>query len=189
MIWSAACSLARSAILRTLFDERTIMNSEFTPDNSLQQIAQAFSQEAVEFAAKKLRIDLDYSDASIQLIETILGAYHHCRSEPDGPSEEHVQRYAQIFGSYIGETFRRNHAATWGSTPNDGSKMPSMRSDHTTTVFFPWARAYNRITKGDTEGVTVYYQYLVDDLKGNSLPPPLPTATEKKSLFGRFFGK
>lgn len=61
--------------------------------------------------------------------------------------------------------------------------MPSIRSDRTTTVFFPWMRAYNRITKGDDEGVTACYQYLLDDLGGATPPPHIPaqvTAARKE---------
>ena len=167
------------------------MTMQFTPDPNLQQMAQAFAQEAVDFAEKVVllrpptagrhghvtvgdfRIKLNYSDASIRDVEDILAELHRSLAAAK-PSTEQIERYARNYGSYIGETFRRNHGATWGSTPHEHGKMPSMRSDHSGTVFFPWTRALNRITKGETEGVMAYYQYLLDELKGASQPPKIP---------------
>jgi hypothetical protein len=171
------------------------MSNQFIPDPTLHKMAQAFAQAAVEFAAKHFQLTLDYSDASIQHIEIILDRFHQGLASA-APPQEKIDHYSQTFGSYIGETFRRNHAATWGIIPSGSNKVPSMRSDQTGTVFHPFTRVYKRLTEGDTEDVVVYYRYLLNELKGApQSPPPLPTAPpppplpEKKSFFGRLFGK
>jgi hypothetical protein len=169
------------------------MSIEFTPDPKLQLMAQSFAQDAVAFAEKvklfrppaagrpghvtigDFRIRLDYSDASIRDVEDILAEFN--RELPAAkPEPEQIERFARIYGCYIGETFRRNHGATWGATPHGNGKMPSMRSDRSGTVFFPWMRAYKRITEGDSENVAAYYEYLLEELHGPSQPPPLPKA-------------
>ena len=154
-------------------------------------MAEVFAQDAVAFARKvallrpptadrpgqvtvgDFSIKLDYSDASIRQVEEILAECHRGLVAAN-PSPEQIERYARIFGCYIGETFRRNHRATWGATPSDNGKMPSMRSDCSGTVFYPWMRAHKRITIGESENVMAYYQYLLDELKGAAQPPPLP---------------
>jgi hypothetical protein len=174
------------------------MNNSFTPDPKLQQMAQAFAADAVAFAEKvtltrppsagraghvtagDFKIKLDYSDASIRDVEDILAELHRGLAAAK-PSPEQIERHARIFGCYVGETFRRNHKATWGATQQGPGKMPSMRSDSSGTVFFPWMRAYKRITEGDEENVAAYYQYLLDELSGSSQPspskpPPIPGA-------------
>jgi hypothetical protein len=173
------------------------MKDPFTPDPKLQEMARNFAPGAVEFAAKHFQTKLDYSDSSVAALETILDRLHRSLAAA-APPKEQIDHYAQLFGCYLGETFRRNHAATWGIIPSGASKVPSMRSEKTGTVFYPLTRAYKRITMGDEENVVAYYQYLLKELNeapgsaAISAPPPQPQTPpppEKKSFLDRLFGK
>ena len=169
------------------------MNNDFTPEPSLQQVAEGLAQACVDFVSKHFPVKLDYSDASVEIIEMLLDKFHRDMAS-SAPSPEQIGQYGDMFGSYIGECLRRNHGAIWGSTPNGSQKAVSMSMspDGSSGCFFPWARAYKRITVGDTEGVYAYYQWILEKSKEGATPPPLPKPPplpEKKSLFGRFFGK
>ena len=173
------------------------MKDPFTPDPKLQEMARNFAPGAVEFAAKHFQTKLDYSDSSVAAVETILDRLHRSLAAA-APPKEQIDHYAQLFGCYLGETFRRNHAATWGIIPSGASKVPSMRSGKTGTVFYPLTRVYKRITQGDEENVVAYYHYLLNELNeapaaATSVQPPLPQTppplAEKKSFLSRLFGK
>ena len=87
------------------------MSKGFTEDPKIQQIAEAYSLDAVDFANDNFQIKLDWSDKSVSQIESILEIFHDQLASAD-PSEEQIFQFAKIFGSYVGEVYRRNHGAT-----------------------------------------------------------------------------
>src|SRR6266480_6530577 len=48
----------------------------FTTDDKIQQIAEAYALDACDFLRDHFRITLDWSDASIQYIESVLDTFH-----------------------------------------------------------------------------------------------------------------
>jgi hypothetical protein len=69
--------------------------------------------------------------------------------------------FAKVFGSYIGEVYRRNHGGEWGMVDLDGQKFPGIKNKFGTS-FWPWGRALNRITQGSENNVTDYYKTLLE---------------------------
>ena len=131
----------------------------FTPDEKIQKIVAAYSLDAVDFAGDKFNIKLDWSDASIRQIETILDTFHRDLGNSH-PTEEQITQIAKIFGSYIGEVFRKNHGGQWGMVELNGQRLPGMQS-LAGTLFWPLIRARNRMVNGDGENVWDYYQELI----------------------------
>lgn len=165
------------------------MNTDFTPEPELQQHAQELADQAVVLLAKNLGVPLNYSDKSIEIVERFLDLFHrdiaNSASTPD-----QIEYYSRAFGSYIGETFRRNHGATWGTMLSSGGKNACMCLNG--GFFSPWDRTHKRLTIGDSERVDVYYRWILEKGNESASPPPLPGSTarpEKKSFFARFFGR
>ena len=86
----------------------------FEPDELIQQVATAYAENAIEFARDHFWLTLDWSDESVQHVETIL-AELHSQITVAKPSDETVFGVAKALGSYVGEVFRKNQGAVWGN--------------------------------------------------------------------------
>jgi hypothetical protein len=70
--------------------------------------------------------------------------------------------FAKMFGSYIGEVYRKNHGATWGLVEMAGQRFPGLKSESAaSTLFWPWGRPQNRLVDGAENNVWHYYSDLV----------------------------
>jgi len=160
----------------------------FTPDPRYLQIAEAYSLDCIDFVKKHCGQTLDWSDESIRHVETALELC--CKEMPAvKPSEEQIYTHAKMFGSYVGETFRKNHGATWGIVTIDGDSFPGMKS-HKGEAFWPWGRAQKRLKNGAEDNIWHYYQWLVKN-NGNDNPSPSPEPApppKKHSWLQRFLG-
>lgn len=137
----------------------------FTADPKIQTIAEAYAQNAVDFARKQFGIQLDWTDASIANVETALAKMHQSYiSTTPRPTEKQVMSFAYAFGSYIGEVYRRNHGGEWGIVDLEGQKYPGIKSKSGTN-FWPWGRALNRIIQGPENNVADYYKMLLEKQK------------------------
>lgn len=132
----------------------------FTPDDKIRQIAEAYALDTCDFLRDHFRITLDWSDASIQHIESALDRFHR-EAAKARPSSEQVMQFAKMFGSYIGEVYRKNHGATWGLVEMDGGRFPGLRAESSDTTFWPWARVRKRLVNGAEDNVWHYYTALL----------------------------
>lgn len=135
------------------------MADGFREDDRLRQIAEAYALDAVDVALANFNTVLDFSDASIELVEEMLGVLHDT-SRQDHPTDEQIWVFAKTFGSYIGETFRRNHGGRWGMVTLRGQEFPGMQAMRG-TAFWPWGKAHNRIVNGPEDNVRDYYNSLL----------------------------
>jgi hypothetical protein len=134
----------------------------FTPDANVQKVAQAYAQDAVDFAKRQFNISLDWSDSSISNVESALAKMHTSfLSTNPRPTEEQAMSFAKGFGSYIGEVYRRNHGGEWGIVNLNGQQFPGLRTKSGTN-FWPWGRALNRIMQGPANNVADYYHVLLE---------------------------
>jgi hypothetical protein len=134
----------------------------FTPDPKIQQVAEAYALDAVDFAKDNFRRTLDWSDKSIGDIEAILGVFHDQLAEAK-PDENAIWGFAKMFGSYIGEVYRRNHGAAWGIVQLQGQEFPGMKATHGDKTFWPWGKVHNRLVNGSEDNVLFYYRVLSKD--------------------------
>jgi len=102
----------------------------FVADEKVQKIAEGYALDAVDFARDNFGLRLDWSDGSVQHIETILTRFHNeiARAKP---SEDEILQFSKMFGSYVGEVFRRNHGARWGMVTVGGATVPGMEANKT----------------------------------------------------------
>ena len=131
----------------------------FKIDNDVQQVAEAYSLDAVDAARENFGVTLDWSDASIERVEGVLAQLYAQRDS--APSDDVVWTFAKMFGSYIGEVYRKNHGATWGTVTLQGQTFPGIQASTTCQLFWPWGKAHNRITQGEEENVLHYYRVLL----------------------------
>lgn len=169
-------------------------SKEFTPDPKLQETATRSAELCVKFIGHKFGKTADYSEAFLSEIENILGLLH--ASMPVfKPSEDDLEQFSAMLGSYLGETYRRNRGGEWG-----------VSDDNTPTLDFgggyrsyPWASVYNRLVNGDEDNVHHWYMGMIQYANGSpssttcAAPPPLPSATppkspDRKGFFSRLFG-
>ena len=151
----------------------------FEADPKLQKAAEAAAESAVDFARAQYSAKLDWSDESIERIEEI--ATHLHDTLPDRlPPEDQIMGLARMLGSYVGETFRRNHGADWGIVSIQGEKFPGLKAQHDGTTFWPWGRVRNRLVNGAEDNIWHYYQVLIEEHAG-------PPVHESKPWWKRFF--
>jgi hypothetical protein len=81
------------------------MTGSFAPDQKVAKVAEAYAMDAVDLAASSFGTELDWTDASIAKVETILANLRASMPTPR-PPEEVIWNFAKGFGSYVGEVFR-----------------------------------------------------------------------------------
>jgi hypothetical protein len=138
----------------------TATNS-FTADPKIQKVAEAYAEDAVDYSAKRYGVKLDWSDQSIGNVELVLSKMSASYSATNPkPTTEQVMSFAKGFGSYVGEVYRRNHGATWGMVTLGGQSFPGLKTASGIN-FWPWGRAFERITHGSENNVADYYAALL----------------------------
>ena len=166
-------------------------STDFTPDPELQAVATRSAQLCVMFIKQKFGKTADYSEAFLPDVENILGLLH-VSIPASKPSEDDIEQFCTMFGSYLGETYRHNRGGEWGVSDGNTPTL-SFGGGYKS---FPWARVHKRLINGDEDNVHHWYlgmvQYAAGDGSSPATPPPLPKAPpppEKKSFLGRLFGK
>src|SRR5688572_29377178 len=123
------------------------MQIVFVADKTHQQVGEAYAADAVNLARDTYKKNLDFSDGSIVLVEEILGLLHLGTPHTD-PSPEKAFEMAKVFGSYVGEVFRRRYGAEWGMVTLNGQQLPGLRALQSGKIFWPWGKVSNRIEDG-----------------------------------------
>ena len=128
--------------------------NHFVADASIARLAEAYSLDVRDLAARDFHKQLDFTDASVTELDAILETYFQSRSAAQ-PTEEQVAQFGKAFGSYLGEVLRRQHGAEWGLVTFDGQTFPGMRLRDGSLVW-PWGRVQQRLLEGPSESVVEY---------------------------------
>jgi hypothetical protein len=145
----------------------------FEPDRQVAEVAEAYSLDAVDFAARSLDITLDWSEGSIRQVEEMLGRLHDDMPSAR-PTQDEVWVFAKAFGSYMGEVLRRHHGGEWGTISMDGQSFPGLRQANGVLIW-PWSKAHKRLTNGAEDNVWHYYSILIKgDGEAAAEPGPNP---------------
>jgi hypothetical protein len=166
------------------------ISDDFRPDPQLQRIAIQNADLCVKFIQTKFGKDADYSEVFLPHIEHILQLLHLSISA-EKPSESDIEHFSAMMGSYLGETFRRNHGGEWGVSEGNTPTL-SFGSDYKS---FPWIRVYKRLINGEEDNVYDWYHGMIQyTLSGSSSSPSqsplkqgLPISTQKKGFLSRLF--
>ena len=150
-------ALSSSLYARAEQAEKTVANFEAEP--KVQQMAEAYSLDMVDYAKKQFGIELNWSDESIRQIEQIADTLHKAY-EKDRPPIDKIAPFYKMMGSYIGEVFRRNYGAEWGWVILEGNRFPGMQRKPS-NLFWPWGKAQHRIVNGSEDNLWHYYAFLL----------------------------
>lgn len=120
--------------------------------------------------AKQSNINLDYSEKSIEQVESILGNYYEHLDEYAGEEgKETLWNIAVHFGVYLGETMLNTGLSEKGYRWNTDEGMPVLKNDANTQIS-PVAKAHKRILNGPEDSVTFFYTVAFSIANGD-FPP------------------
>ena len=118
----------------------------------------AYAQDAVDHARAAFGVTLDFTPASVEQVETVLGKLYDAiprgilgRLIRRGPTEADTALMARIYGGYIGEVIRR----TWGGHWEVDHPVGGPRSFpiYSKGQSFPAAWCFKRLTNGPEDNV------------------------------------
>jgi len=118
---------------------------------------EADAEEAMKLTRKFFVIELNFSDDSIRQLEEQFDAIDYAIS--GGMSDENIQLLKRVWGSYLGETIRRQYGGQWNLISNDkGEEVPALT--YQGKSLFPHQQVMRRLTEGDQHSIWEYYQNL-----------------------------
>lgn len=118
-------------------------------------MAAEYAANAVDVAKKKFGAVLDGSDASVAVVEQILGKVQ-LAIVAQKPSQQMLWTYAKLFGSYVGEVLRTRHGGEWGLSVDGLEKRYALARDG--EIVFPHTRVYDRLNGDETNDVWRWYR-------------------------------
>lgn len=137
-------------------------------NNKIANLMKSSASEAVCHALEKFEIILDYSHSSVNKVEEILSYVH--TSIPRGlmrlikkiPTDDMIWNLSEMYGGYIGETFRKHFGGEWEIRDNvPGASSPIITfSNSEGDTFFPVSKVWRRINNGEEDNVWIYYKFL-----------------------------
>ena len=124
-----------------------------------------FAAAAVNMA-RELEITLDYSEASLERLETLLDGLfrdiHHPAvrdlEQPPAPSGEQMDDLCRLWGSYFGEVVRRRWGGEWALEQYPGKPFATLVLNIAGTKLFPSLKIFRRLTEGDGDNVWSFYE-------------------------------
>lgn len=129
------------------------------------EVMEAYAQDAVDLARQNFQVTLDFSETSIEAVETILDRYSKSiprnflqRRLSKSPSAHQMDQVCKMFGAYIGEVFRRKCGGRWefdSQTPT-GNRVMCLRDGE--KRIWPAVKVLKRIKNGPDENVLHYFQ-------------------------------
>ncbi|WP_214000822.1 hypothetical protein [Arsukibacterium sp.] len=122
--------------------------------NEISKLMEESARDAVGYMAEQHQLQLDFSLASLQDVDTVLATLHQ-RQQQQSHSPELIFTLSNIIGAYIGEVFINNYGGNWHSNTADNA-APYI-SVQLSDKEFPFASVcYHKITQDDTISVADY---------------------------------
>jgi hypothetical protein len=117
-------------------------------DATMTQLA----NEAVKWVQQDRNVTLDYSPASVMIIEEELDRLHKANLPKEGQSN--AIGLTMGYGAYVGEVIRRQSGGTWGGSDTaSGQKTFALNVTNPKATLFPVDWCYQRLAVGPTENV------------------------------------
>lgn len=125
---------------------------------------QAYAAEAVRIAASEHGRKLDYSATSIESLENILDAL--------APAQEvDLEWLTKLWGSYLGEVFRRRYSSDWTMSEYPGGKFSVPTLEIGGSRIYPLLKVHRRLTLGASENLVAFAEMARKRL--DALHPPV----------------
>jgi hypothetical protein len=131
-------------------------------DTTIDDVMKAYAVDAVAAAARR-EIDLDFSEASLDLVDELLGRECFVGPTPRTPAsledEETLWVLAKCFGAYVGEVTIRCVGGHWvGDATDDGGIRPAIEVQG--VKGFPVDKVWKRMTESEYSGLGGYCRVL-----------------------------
>ncbi len=111
-------------------------------------------QRAVDAARNVSGIDLDYTPASLSLVDSILEEFRE-------PGSDAAAETIFVFGCYLGEVLARNAGYEWVDSSSDvarwGGSLTLYRASDKAHASPIW-KAFKRVNNGEVDNVAYFYQ-------------------------------
>ena len=135
---------------------------DFVADDAVRQAAEASAADAVRIARQQFKLELDGSEGSIDDVERALVALNasYAVAAPK-PKDTELMPFAQAFGAYVGEVYRKNHGGAWGTVTMNGNSYPGLHTANGTNVWLT-GRVLNVITDGPDNDIAAFYRRLAN---------------------------
>lgn len=142
-----------------------------TGNAEISTMMQGYAEQAVA-QARELNVDLDYSEASLQKVEHLLGELErelaHAsvgRSSP-GPqlAQQPVDEISRIWGGYLGEVVRRRFGGEWTIEMYPGADFLIIALNVGGARLFPAMKVHKRLTEGAGDNLWTFYQMMREKL-------------------------
>ncbi|MEX0820121.1 MAG: hypothetical protein WD070_11035 [Pirellulaceae bacterium] len=124
--------------------------------SDLAEEMQVNALEAQRFSRKHLVLELDFSEASVDLLEANADDVEYAIK--GGKSKENIAMLERIWGAYIGEALRKACGGEWAEM--DGQLC--LRTEKATTS--PQVQVRNRIAQGTRYHLGDYFRHMKDEL-------------------------
>jgi hypothetical protein len=96
---------------------------------------------------------LDFSEQSVALIEAAVDDVHY--SMPGGKTPDVVGQLARLWGSYIGEVFRRQVGAEWVVWEDEHGRTAAVQ--RAGQIVFPHDKVRKRLEQGGAHNLRDYF--------------------------------
>lgn len=128
---------------------------------SIADMMESASSEAVKVAHDRFGFSLDYSEASMESVETILAAV---AGTLDRSKSDDVEKEVKLWGGYFGEVVRRRWNGAWElvSYPGQSAAVPALVVAG--SQLYPLMKVYRRLTMGEGENVWKFFQKICERL-------------------------
>jgi hypothetical protein len=130
--------------------------------SEIQSVDQALSEAArsgVEFASQVFGVTLDYSEASIEKVESILSKIYDAAPKTASKPEE-FQKIGFVFGGYIGEVIKRHFGGRWKMETSLYPGQKILTFEISGRDLWPQMKVGKRLENGPEDNVWFYYQFL-----------------------------
>ena len=122
-----------------------------TPEN-----APAFAASIVESAQRISGVSLDYSEASLPALESIIDSFRN-----DGVTADEIVDTLFCMGCYVGEVFVRQRAGAWKRTEETGMKgfasAPMVIQTGPDSCCNPIDKVFKRMENGAVDSLSYFY--------------------------------
>jgi hypothetical protein len=130
---------------------------------SIGEMMESCAAEAVQKAHDDFGFHLDYSEASLASLETILSCVGASLQATD---KEAVERQVKRWGGYFGEVVRRRWQGAWDLVQYPGGKAAVPTLLVAGSQLYPLMKVYRRLTLGETENLCNFYEKIRHKLSG-----------------------